>query len=217
MARFAIVVSLFVSVLIAAAWLPVAAADPAASRIVDRTLTCAVGLFAGVREAKVGAGSGTRLLEDRSKWLSLADAGVGDSRGSFVSVAAGNPLAPDRRSGVVFPEWRLWIRVDDTCRSAPRIPFSRTGLAGGAASQLHDDYDCVSGGRVVVRVRAVFRAPTTLRRTTDRNGQRYLRAAGTMRQGFVAVRSAAGKPLAYAEVFESGKARLFTAGSCVED
>jgi hypothetical protein len=42
-------------------------------------------------------------------------------------------------------------------------------------------------------------------------------ASGTVLEGFLAVRSAAGKPLAYAEVFETGKTRLFTAGSCVED
>jgi hypothetical protein len=34
-------------------------------------------------------------------------------------------------------------------------------------------------------------------------------------KALLAVRSVSGKPLAYAEAFESSRARLFTAGSCV--
>jgi hypothetical protein len=195
---------------------PTASAEPAASRIVDRTLSCSVALSGGLREARVGAGSGVRLLGDRSKWRSLADAGSGDSAGFFASVAAGNPLAPDS-SGFVFPPWRVSIRADKACRSVPRIPFSRAGLTGGTASQFHDDYDCASGGRVVVRVRAIFRSPTTLRRTTQPNGQRYLRAAGTVREAVLAVRGASGKPLAYARALESGAATLYTSKACVAD
>jgi hypothetical protein len=38
-----------------------------------------------------------------------------------------------------------------------------------------------------------------------------------MKSGFFAVRSDSGKPLFYAEVFDSGKARLFMPANCVRD
>jgi hypothetical protein len=192
-----------------------ASAEPAASRIIDRTLSCSVALRAGVRKLEVQANAGLRLLEDRSKWKYLAGAGVGDSEASLGYVSAGNPKAPE--NGFTFPPERLGISERPKCRAAARIPFSRAGLAGGSASQLFDRYDCFPGGRVLVRIRAVFRSPTSLRRKRYQGGTFQLVAAGTVAKGQVAVRTLAGKPLAYAEVFESGTARLFTASSCVED
>jgi hypothetical protein len=187
-----------------------------ASRTIDRTISCSVVLFAGVKQVQVNGTSGTRSLEDRSKWRSLASVGAGDKSGTFMYVAAGNPLAPDS-SGFVFPPHRLSIRVNG-CRNAPSIPFSRRGLAGGRAGRLGDEWDCAGGNRVTVRVRAIFRSPTRLRPVTYPNEQgRYLRAAGTVTQAFLAVRAANGKPLAYGDVAENGRARLLTAKDCSPD
>jgi hypothetical protein len=72
--------------------------------------------------------------------------------------------------------------------------------------------------RVIVRVRAVFRGPTSLRTYRD-FGRRLLATplAAVAREAQLAVRTPAGKRVMYADVIESGKARLFTAGGCVAD
>lgn len=194
---------------------PSAGAEPGAARVIDRTYSCSVEARAGVREVQVQANAGVRWIEDRSQWKRLASAGVSSSVAGLGSVSAGNPLAPE--NGFRFPPQRLGIPVGSKCRTAPRIPLSKAGLSGGAASQLGDTYDCVAGSRVLVRVRGVFRAPTSLKLKRYSGGVTQLAAAGTVTQGYLAVRSAEGKPLAYAEVLASGKASLFTARSCVED
>jgi hypothetical protein len=141
---------------------PSASAEPAASRVIDRTLSCAVGARAGVRSVAVRAQTGTRHIEDRSKWKFLASAGVGDPYASFAGVSAGTPvadLAPEFRRS---PE-RLYIVAGRTCNAAARIALSATGLARASASPLGDTYDCRPGTRVLVRVRGVFRSPTSLK------------------------------------------------------
>lgn len=186
-----------------------------ASRIIDRTLSCTVASRAGVQKTKLSGTSGTRL--DASKWLHLANVSVRDVQGTFVGVDAGNPLAPDQTSGYVFGPQRLWLRADAACRSAAPIALSRQGLVGGRAAQLGDDYECAGRGRITVRVRAEFRAPTKLVRYRGANEQIYLRASGTVKRATLAVRSAAGKPLAYGEVSESGRALLYASPGCVLD
>ncbi|MBA3401684.1 MAG: hypothetical protein H0U05_06810 [Actinobacteria bacterium] len=188
----------------------------APSRVIDRTLSCAVFPQGGVEAVDVSARSGLRLYTDRSRWKYPASAGVGDFAGTFVSVSAGNPVA-DPEPGFPASPHRLSIVAGRTCTVAPRIPLSTAGLAGGPASQLEDRYDCLPGRRVLVRVRAVFRSATSLRLKRYRRGDVYHVANGTVAEGKVAVRSLTGRPLAYVQIFESGKARLFTARGCVED
>jgi hypothetical protein len=195
---------------------PMAGADPAASRVVDRTLSCPVGARAGVRTVTVRGQTGVRDIEDRSKWKFLASATVSDEYAPFAGVNAGNPVA-DLAPGVPAGPERLWIAAGATCRSAARIPFTKSGLARASAGQLGESYDCLPGSRVLVRVRGVFRSPTSLRVKRLPHGITRLVAAGTVQEGFLAVRSAAGRPLAYAQVLESGKVNLFTGSSCVED
>ncbi len=69
-----------------------------------------------------------------------------------------------------------------------------------------------------MRVRVVFRVPVTLR-VQRRFGQQTLTTttATAAREAQLAVRTVAGKPLAYASASETGKARLFVAPSCVSD
>lgn len=188
----------------------------ASSRVIDRTLTCAVFPQGGVRVIDVRARSGLRLYDDRSKWKFLASTGISDFRGGFVYVGAGNPVA-DPEPGFPAQPQRLSIVAGRTCTAAPRIPLSAAGLTGGPASQLEDRYECRPGRRVLIRVRAVFRSATSLRLKRYRGGDVHHVASGTVVEAKVAVRSLTGKPLAYAQIFESGKARLFTARGCVED
>jgi hypothetical protein len=185
-------------------------------RVIDRTVSCSIPSRAGARIVEVRGRSGAR--RSPSAWINLPTVNVWErDGGSLVSVSAANPLEPDPASGVVFPPHRLSIRVD-RCRSAPRIPFSRRGLSGGRAGQFEDEWECEVRGRVVVRVRATFRAPVPLRRMrVTWSDTRYLQAAGTVTQASLAVRTESGKVVAYGDVNEGGRARLFTASSCIPD
>ena len=99
------------------------------------------------------------------------------------------------------------------CKAAPRpIPLTMRGLTGGAAGLFGGDrYKCLLSGPVVIRLRALFLAPTTLK--LDKGRTWYL-ANGRIGNAQLAVRTATGKPLAYAQTVDSGKTRLFTSGGC---
>jgi hypothetical protein len=69
-----------------------------------------------------------------------------------------------------------------------------------------------------MRVRAVFRERTTFTRRTY--GGRVILATtpeAVVLEGQIAVQTAAGKPLAFADVLQSGRTRLFTAPGCLAD
>lgn len=189
----------------------------APSRLVDRTFSCSVGSTLGARILKVSARSGFRAPETPRKWKWLADAGLGGRDGSYVFVSAGAPPPP--LVGNSLP-WR-WLQVElERCSSSRvRVPLSPSGLTGGAANQIGSDrYECQAPSRVLVRVRALFRVATTLRRQR-RYGKLRLTTATTAvaREASFAVRTPTGKPIAFGDVVESGKARLFTAPSCAPD
>lgn len=189
-----------------------------ATRIVDRTLSCAVGKKGGVRQVTITGLTGTRLFEDPSKWKYLATVEVRDeSAGRFSMlgwVAAGAPHPSPQGIDPPRPE-ALGISASSGCKAVrASIPFSTTGLTGGAPGQLGDRYKCPSPRRVLVRVRGVFRDPTSLRR--NREWPQFT-ANGNVTQGQVAVRTEAGKPLAYGRVLQSGRAWLLTAANCRAD
>ena len=206
-----------------------ARAEPtaAATKVIDRTLVCAVGLVGGIHQIYVQANVGTRVPGNPAAWRYLASAGVasrivsyGDEYTLFVhyslaGVSAGDPLRPDGFKAL--PE-RLTFLPGSGCRSAQRIPFSRSGIVARRVGGLTDQYiSCYPGTRVVVRIRGTFAAPTRLRRvffSAQADPTVHLVAAGAVVHGELAVRSATGKPLAYAEVFQNGKAKLFTSRSC---
>jgi hypothetical protein len=97
-----------------------------------------------------------------------------------------------------------------------RVPFTARGLRGGSPGPFGQLFDCETPSRVLVRIRAVFRVPTTLE-TIRPFGYPMLAAHGEVGEALPAIRTPTGKPLALATVSESGKARLLTASSCVED
>jgi hypothetical protein len=94
------------------------------------------------------------------------------------------------------------------------VPLTTKGLSGFAASPLDDEYHCVVPKRVLVRVKATFRAPTSLRLNRKWG---TLEARGVVREGVVVVSTEAGKAVALAIVNESGKARLNVADNCEPD
>jgi hypothetical protein len=197
---------------------PSAGAQSAPSRIVDRAFLCSVPLQAGLRQIEVSAVSGFRDPDNRRRWRHNAAAAVGKLGVGDAWVSAGDLPggARDRALGIDA----------QNCRSTTaRAPFSTKGLVGGVASQLQggqhvgsDAYECQASSRVVIRIRALFRAPTRLE-VQRRFGRRILTTvtAVVAREAQLAVRTQTGKPIAYASATESGKARLFTAPSCLPD
>jgi hypothetical protein len=186
----------------------------AASRIIDRTFSCSVTRQAGARVLTVTAVSGFRDPDKPADWKWQPGAALGDRDGSLVSFAAGVPNQNAREQRV-----RMLAINPASCRPASgRLALSPRGLVGGRASQLQgsDTYECRVAGNVLVRVRAVFRAATTL--SSDRYFGRRILAVPTsavVREARLAVRAPAGRPLVYADVLESGRARLFTARGCI--
>jgi hypothetical protein len=175
-------------------------------RLVDLTLRCAVPLQAGAREFDVYGQAGVRDQANPSKWFRLATVGfgAGDAKPNVSVVIRPRPETPGGNDSRA----RTLAISDSACRRASAtVPFSRRGLGGGPASQLGERFECVAPRRVLVRVQAELRRPTSFRGAT----------AVPLRSGRLAVRSEAGTPLVYAEVAESGTARLFFAGNCVRD
>lgn len=192
------------------------ATSSAPVRVVDRTFSCAVARDQGARLFDAAAVSGYRDPQEPAEWKWQPGAWVLDRAGSsLASVTAGAPPLLVRRQRIP-----MLAVLPAKCRPSEAIPFSRRGLTGGSASQLQgsDRYECRAGSRVLVRVRAVFRAPTTF--TKQRYRGRMILATppeAVVREAQLAIQTLTGKPLVYADLFESGRARLFTAASCVAD
>jgi hypothetical protein len=205
-----------------------ATTSAAPARVIDRTFVCSIGHIAGGREIEIHARSGFRSLQNPSQWQMLPSAEVGPLGRYLVSISAGRPREKHRDNPSDNGPFGSRLAVVATSCKVARasVSLSARGLTGGPASQLGEVYDCPTPRsptprkQILVRVRAVFRTPTSLR---QRGGydQRAWSTSGTVRESpreaSFAVRTRGGKPLALAAVFESGKARLFTAPSCIED
>ena len=97
-----------------------------------------------------------------------------------------------------------------SCRgTSGSVALSPSGLRGGSAAPLGNEFECFAPKQVVVRVRAVLAAPGALRA-----GQDFQSAHVPVREAKLAVRTVTGKPLVYADVSESGRARIFAANGC---
>lgn len=195
-------------------------AQQAKSRIVDRTLACAIAT-ANPREILVQAASGVRAFPDRSRWQERPNAGFSDPRsgsptmtGVSAWVSAGWPPEGDSTAPFVGDEV---LRYSVRCRpSRARVAFTSRGLVGGLAGQFGDRYDCVVPARVLVRIRGVFYAPTSLRRWRPAAIRSIdeLVARGRTKEGSLSIYTASGKPIALGTVHESGRARIFVGATC---
>jgi hypothetical protein len=197
-----------------------ARAQSGPSRIFDRTLLCTTLVQAGIRELDVYAGSVVRGQVDYQGQKALPSAGLGT--GGPVSSGPGQPSAggvtlvagsagPARAEGGSY----FLVAGRHCTTSTRRVPLSPRGLEGGQASPLGSDrFECFPPRTILVRARALFRSPTRLR--IDR-GSGSLSTSAAVREFSFAARTLSGKPLVYAEVFDTGKARLFVAPGCVAD
>ena len=191
---------------------PAAGAEPAQARVVDRTLLCATGVAVGARSVTVTARSGVRV---GGRLDSLGEASVVTpgqpvpSRPSYLptlaGVTAGWPPPAPLDSGALGHDTRR-------CRqTSARVPLTRRGLRGGRASAFGEEVKCRAPREVLVRVRATFASPTPLEPNDEGT---FVSAAGRIEVGRIAVRTRSGTQLVYADVLDSGRARLFTARSC---
>jgi hypothetical protein len=188
------------------------AGGAATANVVDRTLACTTIETRGARtieiDAKSGVRKGGRLTSLGQVIVSSGnDPSVPVSPPAFVGAVAGYP--PPRS----YPPGSLGIAARRCSPTRATVAFSTRRLQGGAAPQYEtvDQVKCYAPRTVLVRVRADFARPVELKPTRDRS---VLSAVARLRKAEIAVRTPGGKPLVYAEVRDSGRARLFTARDC---
>jgi hypothetical protein len=199
---------------------PSAAAQSQPSRVIDRTLACSPLVHAGIRKLEVAATSTVPGQKDwRGRrvfpWARLATGGQQSSSGGGSPIVGGATLVAVQTGDAAAQGGSYFLLSAKQCRATSRrVALSLRGLDGGRASPLGSDgFECFPARTILVRARAVFRSPTRLR--LDRSGRLFTGAA--VREASFAATTLSGKPIAYAEAFETGKARLFTAPSCVPD
>ena len=194
-----------------------ARAEPEAPRVLDRTFTCAISPRGGLYIIDARAHSGTR---QQGKWAKLPYAGVrsgnfgGVSGNMLAWVTSGTPTATttvdqDYEAFDVKTFGTIGVRRDACRATASPVPLTSTGLRGVAAGALGDAYDCAAPRQVRVRFRAMLAAASRLKQGDD-----YFTVHAPVLEAKLAVRTGAGKPLAYGEVVASGKAKLLTAKGC---
>jgi hypothetical protein len=194
--------------------------------VIDRTYTCATSLLGGLYQVKNRAHAGVRSASGGWAKLPYVVAGSGGWAGpltglpnapnnSLAWITAGKPTAETTVGGEaeVFPVLgggTIGANKSACKPSSAKVALSSAGLQGGAVSPTWVAVDCVAPKRVLVRIRATVDGVDALR---DR-ARIFLATNAPARQAALAVRTVAGKPLTYADVAQSGKARLFTTKGC---
>lgn len=206
-----------------------ASAQAQNTRAVDRTLACAAAFIGGIYEVRMEARAGA--VRRGSSWEKPATTMVTTGSTASSAEALDNVLAwaiagGPTRDATVIPDERVFgnysypihdygtLAMTKRCRvSRTRPPLSPRGLRGGAVDWLGQIFDCPSSRRILVRVRANPTDPASL--STRRGGN--VGTTTPLREARVVVATSSGRRLAYAEVLSSGRARLWTAPSCVAD
>jgi hypothetical protein len=180
---------------------------PVASTVIDRTYTCTPTPFLGRRWIAPFAQPGVREFGSRTQWHSLATAslhtGTHYDDSTLMTLTAGYPQPTEGTMG-------LSLSTQHCRKQAPRIALSARGLRSVAVTPLGERLRCRATKRVTVRIRSVFLDPAILRRGPFG----MVAASAPVRRAAIAVRTQDGRPLVFAEIFDQGKARLFTARGC---
>ncbi len=194
--------------------------DSRRTPVLDHTYACAVFVRGGAYLLDARAHAGTRL---DGKWARLPYAGVrsgvfSGGAGNLVAwITSGKPVSTtmidqDYDAFDVKTSGTVGIRREGCRRTSASIPLSSAGLRGGAAPPLGNEYECFVPKQVIVRVRASIQGSAALRAGLD-----YRTTHVPIVEAQLAVRTLGGKPLVYADVTRSGRARLFAAKSCSPD
>jgi len=211
---------------IAVAMLQPAASAQSAARVIDRTFACNPALIGGIRQidtrayrqsGKRGAAWDRPAFADVSTTVSGAAATIIEDELAWVT--SGRPSAEATVAttipGFTFPmrSWGTLAFNSRLCRpSTVKVALGRTGLRGGPVGATDDRWDCASGRRVLVRIRAVMTAPARL---TGYRG--FLRTTVPVESASLAVEAASGRRLVFSQVLPSGKALLYTSPTCFPD
>jgi hypothetical protein len=187
------------------------AASEQRSRVVDRAVLCTIEPQGGIRELNVYGQSGVRSTDDPVKWTTLPYALFNNGsvwKNGFASITAGR----DDASTQVFSS--LWYDGARCKLSKKKVVFTRKGLpSGGAASPLKERWECVAPKQVLLRIRGEFASPTRWRFISA--FRQYGANGPPLRFAQLMATTLTGKPLAYADANESGRARLFFRGTCL--
>jgi hypothetical protein len=202
-----------------------AGSDRRSLALIDRTYSCATTLLGGLYEAKNRAHAGIR---SGSGWAKLPYAVV--ASGGWAGPLTGLPNAPNNTlawitagkptgsttvggNSEVFPVLgggTIGVNNDACTPSSAKVPLTGAGLRGGAVSPDWIALDCSVGKRVLVHIRASVDGSSALRE----RARIFLATNAPATQAKLAVRTPSGRPVSYADVSATGKARLFTAQGC---
>lgn len=176
---------------------PKGSAEPAASRILDRTFSCEAGYVGGLHQVNVQSYYTTPEGSAKLRVFSSITQNMFTSLGSMSS------------EGV-----RVHRGLCSVSRKA--LHLTTKSLRGGVASQVGVEATCETPRRVLLRVRAIFRRPVATR-IVRTFGFPQLTVTGELDQASMAIGSPSGEPIAYVSVTGTEKSRLFTRPSCKED
>ena len=206
----------------------VVAAPAAPLAVIDRTYSCETTQLGGIYELKSRAHAGIRSGSGWSK-LPYAVAGSGGWAGpnfglhnapgnTLAWISAGTPSTAttvdlDSQSFPVLEGGTLGVNDEQCTPSKATVPLTSAGLDGGALRREGVFVDCPAPRRLLIRFRATVQGSTALR---DR-ARIFLATNAPAREAKLAVRTPAGKPVAYAEVSQSGHAKLFTGNGCAPE
>ena len=202
---------------------PSSSAATSAPAVIDRTMRCTTAPSGGIREVETRANAGIRT---GSGWKQLPYAVASSGNVGSTLDPLGDALAwitAGRPSTDTTADWGFrtaqvsrWGTLSVSrigCRAIDaKVPISRAGLQGGAVSPFGEKLDCPAPRRVLVHMRAIATAKADLRARGA-----FLSTNVPMKSGRLVVTTEEGKRIMYADVLESGKARLFTATECVFD
>lgn len=196
-----------------------APAGSAAARVIDRTFRCNLGVVAGTPKMEVSGAAGTRAgrrfdMLAQATMITFPENNFREADSLYIAgITAGWPPPVSVPTG-----GGLGISLDQCTPVVASVPLTTRGLTGGRIDNFEDTYECFPVSRtLLLRTRAVFRRPTNLRLRRGPAGERDLATVGRITEGVIAARTARGRPLFYAQIFESGKARMFTHPDCVPD
>jgi hypothetical protein len=168
------------------------AASPSASRIVDRTMLCKTW------------GSG---YPDPLRVLAIV-AQPGYAQATNGPQGSPQFVVAQIATGVNGQDQMLLSNKACTV-TRPRVPLSAKGLRSGATI-FGNKWRCPIAATVLIRIRAVFRSPVTLRTAVDAP---YVSIAqGRLVEGAIAVATKSKEPISYATVqAKAGTSSIFVA------